>query len=159
MSIFIERGQIMTKGKKLGTLAVIFTVFALLLTVAFSVNDKKEAKAYFKRISLKKCAISLSANYYDWSGKEIRPAVTVKYNGADLVIGTHPHVIQGIEKYNDKYIVYSLGNFVFGGNQNPPDKDTFMFRQTFTFYKEDLRLDDNIEIIPASVSGYKNKKN
>lgn len=80
-------------------------------------------------------------------------------NGADLVIGTHPHVIQGIEKYNDKYIVYSLGNFVFGGNQNPPDKDTFMFRQTFTFYKQDLRLDDNIEIIPASVSGYKNKNN
>ena len=31
--------------------------------------------------------------------------------GADLVIGTHPHVYQGIEKYRGKYIVYSLGNF------------------------------------------------
>lgn len=74
-------------------------------------------------------------------------------NGADIVVGTHPHVIQGIEKYNNKYIIYSLGNFVFGGNQNPPDKDTFIFRQTFTYYKNDLRLDDNIEIVPASVSG------
>lgn len=33
--------------------------------------------------------------------------------GADLVIGHHPHVVQTFEKYNDGYIVYSLGNFVF----------------------------------------------
>jgi len=33
--------------------------------------------------------------------------------GADCIIGTHPHIAQGIEKYNDKYIFYSLGNFFF----------------------------------------------
>ncbi len=33
--------------------------------------------------------------------------------GADLIIGHHPHVIQEIEKYNNKYIAYSLGNFIF----------------------------------------------
>lgn len=33
--------------------------------------------------------------------------------GADIVIGSHPHVIQPFEKYKDKYIFYSLGNFVF----------------------------------------------
>lgn len=33
--------------------------------------------------------------------------------GADLVLGHHPHVLQGIEKYQGKYIVYSLGNFCF----------------------------------------------
>lgn len=33
--------------------------------------------------------------------------------GADCVIGTHPHIAQGIEKYNDKFIFYSLGNFFF----------------------------------------------
>ncbi|MCI9234120.1 MAG: CapA family protein, partial [Bacilli bacterium] len=44
--------------------------------------------------------------------------------GADLVIGHHPHVVQGVECYQGKYIVYSLGNFVFGGNKNPKDKDT-----------------------------------
>ena len=32
--------------------------------------------------------------------------------GADLVIGHHPHVLRGIEKYEDGYIAYSLGNFV-----------------------------------------------
>lgn len=33
--------------------------------------------------------------------------------GVDLVIGSHPHVVQNLEKYNGKYIFYSLGNFVF----------------------------------------------
>jgi len=37
-------------------------------------------------------------------------------SGADLVIGHHPHVIQNVEKYNGKFIFYSLGNFVFDQN-------------------------------------------
>jgi len=53
--------------------------------------------------------------------------------GADIVVGHHPHVIQGIDKYKDKYIVYSLGNFCFGGNRNPTDKDTFIFQNHFIF--------------------------
>ncbi len=36
--------------------------------------------------------------------------------GADFIIGHHPHVLQGIEKYKGKLIAYSLGNFIFGGN-------------------------------------------
>jgi len=36
--------------------------------------------------------------------------------GADLIIGHHPHVLQGIELYKNKVIAYSLGNFIFGGN-------------------------------------------
>ncbi len=36
--------------------------------------------------------------------------------GADLVVGHHPHVLQGIERYRGGVIAYSLGNFVFGGN-------------------------------------------
>jgi poly-gamma-glutamate capsule biosynthesis protein CapA/YwtB (metallophosphatase superfamily) len=33
--------------------------------------------------------------------------------GADLVIGSHPHVLQGFEMYKGKWIAYSLGNFIF----------------------------------------------
>jgi poly-gamma-glutamate synthesis protein (capsule biosynthesis protein) len=36
--------------------------------------------------------------------------------GADLVVGSHPHVVQKSEQYKDKYIFYSLGNFVFDQN-------------------------------------------
>jgi len=46
--------------------------------------------------------------------------------GVDLVIGHHPHVIQGIEKYKGKYILYSLGNFLF--DQHADDgKESFLF--------------------------------
>jgi hypothetical protein len=34
--------------------------------------------------------------------------------GADVVVGSHPHVYQGYELYDGKYILYSLGNFIFG---------------------------------------------
>lgn len=36
--------------------------------------------------------------------------------GADLVVGSHPHVLQGIEYYRGKPILYSLGNFIFGSS-------------------------------------------
>lgn len=74
--------------------------------------------------------------------------------GADLVIGTHPHVLQGVEKYNGKYIAYSLGNFCFGGNNNPSDKDTVIYRQVFTFVDNVLQEDNNMVLIPATISGY-----
>lgn len=74
--------------------------------------------------------------------------------GADLVLGTHPHVLQGIEKYNGKYIAYSLGNFCFGGNNNPADKDTVIYRQTFTFVDGVMQEDDNMTLIPATISGH-----
>lgn len=44
--------------------------------------------------------------------------------GADLVLCHHPHVYGPILTYNGKYIVGSLGNFCFGGNYIPKDKDT-----------------------------------
>jgi len=44
--------------------------------------------------------------------------------GADLVIGCHPHVLQGFEWYNGKWIAYSLGNFVFSGTKSPESAKT-----------------------------------
>jgi len=72
--------------------------------------------------------------------------------GADLVIGHHPHVLQGIEEYQGKYIIYSLGNFCFGANRNPSDKDTMIFTQTFTFVEGEKTEDTTVRIIPCSLS-------
>lgn len=72
--------------------------------------------------------------------------------GAHLVCGHHPHVVQGIEQYNGKNIVYSLGNFCFGGNSNPRDKDTMIFQQTFTVSSEGVAADNVTNIIPCSIS-------
>lgn len=76
--------------------------------------------------------------------------IAIEEGGADLVLGHHPHVLQPLEKYKDAYIVYSLGNFCFGGNTNPPDKDTMIYQQTFTFHNDKLVPDDNAKIIPCS---------
>ncbi len=72
--------------------------------------------------------------------------------GADLVIGSHPHVIQGYEVYNGRYIVYSLGNFCFGGNSNPSDKDCLIFQQTFTINGNEVEKNDDVDFIACSIS-------
>ena len=73
--------------------------------------------------------------------------------GADIIIGGHPHVLQGIEKYKGRYIVYSLGNFCYGGHTNPADKDTMIFQQTFCIKNGKLKKDDSrAKVIPCSIS-------
>ena len=79
--------------------------------------------------------------------------------GADLVCGHHPHVLQGIETYKGKNIVYSLGNFCFGGNSNPSDKDTMIFQQTFTVTKDGVKDDNVTNVIPCSLSSERNRNN
>lgn len=79
--------------------------------------------------------------------------------GAHLVLGSHPHVIQGIEIYNGRNIVYSLANFCFGGNANPVDQDTFIFQQTFTFVGGVLQQDNNTNLIPAFISSTRRYNN
>ena len=79
--------------------------------------------------------------------------------GADLVCGHHPHVLQGIEEYKGKNIVYSLGNFCFGGNSYPSDMDSMIFQQTFTITDIGVKEDNVTNIIPCSISsayGYNN---
>ena len=79
--------------------------------------------------------------------------------GADLVLGHHPHVLQGIEQYKGKNIVYSLGNFCFGGNMYPSDMDTMIFQQTFTLKGGKLQEDNVTNIIPCSVSSAEDYNN
>lgn len=50
---------------------------------------------------------------------QVRFAHAVIDAGADLIVGHHPHVLQGVERYRQGLIAYSLGNFIFGGNSRP----------------------------------------
>lgn len=79
--------------------------------------------------------------------------------GADLVLGHHPYVLQGIEQYKGKNIVYSLGNFCFGGNMYPSDMDTMIFQQTFTLKGGKLQEDNVTNIIPCSISSVEDYNN
>ena len=72
-------------------------------------------------------------------------------NGADIILGHHPHVIEGIEQYKNKIIAYSLGNFCFGGNSNPRDKTTFIFQSNLRFVNNNL-TSIGVRVIPCSIS-------
>ena len=81
--------------------------------------------------------------------------------GAELVCGDDPDVLQGIETYKGRNIVYSLGNFCFGGNSSPSDMDTMIYQQTFTIDADGVKKDNVTNIIPCSISsaaydGYNN---
>lgn len=76
--------------------------------------------------------------------------------GADLVLGHHPHVIQGIETYKGRHIVYSLGNFVFGGNSNPADKDSMIYQEVFAKEAGVVVSKEN-RVIPVSISSVATK--
>lgn len=71
--------------------------------------------------------------------------------GADLVLGHHSHRINPIEKYKDKYIVYSLGNFSFAGNSKPSDMLTYVFQIRFK-YRSGALWSTVFRIIPCRIS-------
>jgi hypothetical protein len=66
---------------------------------------------------------------YRQNQKQINYAHAAIDAGVDIVWGNHPHTLQPIETYKDGIIFYSLGNFSFGGNHNPRDKDSAVIQQ------------------------------
>ena len=96
---------------------------------------------------------------YSPNAEQIDLAHTAIDNGADLVIGHHPHVLQGIEKYKGKYILYSLGNFCFGGNKNPVDKDSMIFKQVFVLRDGEILDKEHVSVIPCSISSVSTHNN
>ncbi|GAC77933.1 CapA family protein [Gordonia malaquae] len=71
--------------------------------------------------------------------------------GADAVIGTHPHVLQSMSTYKGKLIAYSLGNFSFGGNTNPSDKRTMILQTRLTVTGERVSGSE-YRVIPTRLS-------
>ena len=69
--------------------------------------------------------------------------------GYDLVVGTHPHVLQGMEIYKDRLICYSMGNFCYGGNKKPEDRDSGILQYTFTFEDGELVKDVDAKFVPV----------
>ncbi|MGN7469959.1 CapA family protein [Brevibacillus sp. SAFN-007a] len=52
--------------------------------------------------------------------------------GADLIVGGHPHVLQGFEQYRGKWIAYSLGNFIFTRSTEPKTWETMVLQASCT---------------------------
>lgn len=72
--------------------------------------------------------------------------------GANLVVGCHTHVPQGIERYSDGLILYSLGNFVFGGNLQLTEFEAYMAQVTL-WVDDGTLLETQLTLIPVFTSG------
>lgn len=73
--------------------------------------------------------------------------------GADLVVMHHPHVVQGIEIYNNRSIVYSIGNFCFGGNKDVRAIETMVLKAELTFADDGTYKGQQLSLYPAHISG------
>ena len=84
--------------------------------------------------------------------------------GADLIIVNHPHVLQGVDVFNNRTVFYSLGNFVFGGN-NKIETRRHLVDQTVTslytavvqaklvFTNDGRYMGQQVTILPALTTG------
>ena len=120
-------------------------------------NGKKDITKDVKALREAGCQIVIAS--FHW-GSEYRDDFTAEQRnigraairaGADVVVGHHPHILQGIECYEDHYILYSLGNLVFGGNVDPDDRDSVAVRITCTVY-ENYAETPKITLVPLRLT-------
>lgn len=83
------------------------------------------------------------------SADQIRLARTAIDAGADLIIGNHPHWVQGIEKYKGKFITYAHGNYVFDQMWSQQTREGVLGRYTF-----DNEGVVNVEFFPVIIDDY-----
>lgn len=120
----------------------------------YTKNEIDNALEYFEEnnVDIKIIILHGGIEYnYDFDSTKQELAHYAIDNGADLIVGHHPHILQGIEEYNDKYIIYSLGNFCYGGHSNPSDKQSMIAQVTFNF-EDNKYVDSNLKLIPVSIS-------
>jgi len=91
-------------------------------------------------------------NTYKQRGDQITAAHQVIDSGADVVVGTHPHVLQGMEMYKGKPIFYSLGNFSFGGNSRPKDLETAVVQLEYDIGGEEKPQLVRLQVFPYLVT-------
>lgn len=120
-------------------------------------NGKKDISKDVKALREMGCQIVIASFHWgseyreDFTGEQRSIGRAAIRAGADIVVGHHPHIVQGIESYEDSYILYSVGNLVFGGNVDPDDRDAYAARVTFTVY-EDHADAPELTIVPLRLT-------
>ena len=130
----------------------------------FKVNEK-DMKADIASLRAQGAEIIVCAFHwgnegqYRPTGEQQKYAYAAIDAGADIIYGSHPHVLQKIEEYNGGIIYYSLGNFSFGGNHFPRDMDSVIVRQEIIRREDGTVERGELELIPVSISSTKNQNN
>lgn len=140
-------------GLKIGMYAISFTM---------DESDLREEVAQLRADGAEIVILALhrgDEGIYSPNENQIHISHTAIDAGVDIVWGHNPHVLQKIEEYNGGIIMYSLGNFSFGGNRNPRDKDTAIVQQQIIREKDGTVHLGELTIIPCSVSSAENYNN
>ncbi len=124
-------------------------------------NFKKNAILKAVAAAREKCDLLIVSMHWGSEGYDTFTSYSLNMGpklvdaGADLVIGNHPHVPGAIRKYKGKYIIHTLGNFLFGGNDEPGRKvrRCAVFRQKFIVQPGGAVEDGGIDIVPGWISG------
>ena len=148
--------------------------FALGSTYFFTYAQKvQEAIAQLRREGVNAVVCSFHAGQEYASRRRDRDQerfakIAVRDWGADLVVMHHPHVLQGIDVLDDRYVFYSLGNFCFGGNMTirASEKDrrvrtleTMVLQMDLHFSQEGAFLGQEGRIYPCYISSSAHRVN
>ena len=123
----------------------------------FNINEA-DMRADIRKLREQGAEIVIAALHWGQEGKYRPNSSQEKFAhlaidaGADIVYGHHPHVLQKIEQYKDGIIFYSLGNFSFGGNTAPRDRDSAIVRQEILRDENGKAVLGELTIIPVSIS-------
>jgi poly-gamma-glutamate synthesis protein (capsule biosynthesis protein) len=150
---YFDRTKVLVRkvnGIKIGFFGIAFT------------DSRTIIKARIKTLKKKKVDVIICTMHdgpavttYTTTARQKNAAKIAIDSGADAVVGHHPHVLQNMTKYKGKIIAYSLGNFCYGGNMNPADKDTAILQLNIT--KKGKKITIKKEVLPASLSSSTNK--
>lgn len=128
---------------------------AIICVSMYNDSAVENIKSYINKASKKS---NYQIIYFHGGQEAVHTAETWKKNachalidsGADLIIGDHPHVLQPREIYKRKTIIYSMGNFIFGGNRHPENR-TIIYQHTLSLDNDQNLTDEKGKIIPCYV--------
>ena len=154
---FVERDSSVVVTTENGlTIGIYGAVYYLL--------DVEDMEAEIRALKEQGCELVIFAPHWGTEGtyrpttQQVEVGHAAIDAGADIVYGSHPHVLQPIEQYNGGIIYYSLGNFSFGGNGYPKDYDSALLQQEVIRDENGVRLGE-LQIVPVNVSSVSDRNN
>lgn len=133
-------------------------------------EETKEEKAWLKQeITRLKRELGVSAVIFIYHGgqeygegrnaRQQEIAQLAIDAGADLVVMHHPHVVQGMSVIDNRSVLYSLGNFCFGGNKRVRAMESLVVVADLLFSDKGEYLGQQLTLLPAHVSGTASRNN
>jgi len=113
----------------------------------------KDIEYYNKKVDVKIISLHWGTEFIEYPSKnQIELAHNIIDHGGDVILGHHPHVLQGIEFYKKKLIAYSLGNFVFdmteGKSQNSIILNIYINDNEIKIDQIPIKIDNSYRPIP-----------